>query len=69
MTGTRPSQWNGNATGTLTMIWERFHGDVPVEMGKVEISSTFENVPQCIAVMLPSMLGRPCPLRRFGNQA
>ena len=28
MTGTRPSQWNGDATGTLTMIWERFIGDV-----------------------------------------
>ena len=28
MTGTRPSQWSGDATGTLTMIWERFFGDV-----------------------------------------
>ena len=26
--GTRPSQWNGDTTGTLTMIWERFFGDV-----------------------------------------
>ena len=46
--GARPSQWNGDANGTLTMIWERFFGDVAdvsVEMGKVEISSTFENVP------------------------
>ena len=28
MTGTRPSQWIGDAAGTLTMIWERFFGDV-----------------------------------------
>ena len=33
MTGTRPSQWIGDAAGTLTMIWERFSdniADVPV---------------------------------------
>ena len=26
--GTRPSQWISDAAGTLTMIWERFFGDV-----------------------------------------
>ena len=24
VTGTRPSQWNDDATGTLTMMWEHF---------------------------------------------
>ena len=28
MTGTRPSQWIGDTAETLTMIWERFFGDV-----------------------------------------
>ena len=28
MTETRSSQWIGDAAGTLTMIWERFFGDV-----------------------------------------
>ena len=28
MTGTRPSQWIGDAAGTLTMIWESSFGDV-----------------------------------------
>ena len=28
MTGTRTSQWNGDAAGALTMIWKLFFGDV-----------------------------------------
>ena len=75
MTGTRPSQWNGDATGTLTMIWERFFGDVTdVLVVSLTCQSRWEGLRSVIPLSLfpmhrchvhvdtgtsPSMLGRP----------
>ena len=68
MTGTRPSQWIDDATGALTMIWERFVGDIadapvvlPTSQSRLE---KFDSGQLLITSPMhrrhvPSMLGRP----------
>ena len=55
--GSCPSRRIDDAAGTLTIIWEPVYSEVPivpvvpVETKKVELCSTFQKRPRCIAVV------------------